>query len=309
MSDDAIEPHPAAPADGNSALSEAEMERLVAPARRDRIFRIASYFSPILILLFWELASRGGLVDRRFFPPPTAIAGTAWQMIASLEIFVHIWATFQRVLVGYVMGAIPGLAFGLALGMSSRLNRVLGPIFAALYPVPKIAILPLILLLFGIGELSKYIVVAIGVFFLMFYNTLSGVRQTPEIYLDVARNAGASRLQIFTRIANSGGTAEHLHRPPAVRRDRLYRDCGDRVPRSAKWRRLLHLGLMAGVRRGAHVRRRGRDLADGLPDASRPRSSRAPFRSLVETLGRLVTPRSSGLGTGKRTTRAGCQHR
>jgi NitT/TauT family transport system permease protein len=201
MNGSTIDPRSGEGQGGNAALSASEMERLVAPARRDRIFRIVSYFSPLLILLFWELASRGGLVDRRFFPPPSAIAETAWKMTASGEIFVHIWATFQRVAIGYVLGAIPGLAFGLALGMSSRLNRVLGPIFAALYPVPKIAILPLILLLFGIGELSKWIVVAIGVFFLMFYNTLSGVRQTPQIYLDVARNAGASRLQTFARIA------------------------------------------------------------------------------------------------------------
>ena len=70
--------------------------------------------------------------------------------------------------------------------MSTRLNRVLGPIFSALYPVPKIAILPLILLFFGIGEMSKYVVVAIGVFFLMFYNTLRRAAN-PQIYLDVAQ--------------------------------------------------------------------------------------------------------------------------
>lgn len=189
------------PAAEPQSLTADQQERLVAPARSDRIYRIVSYFSPLLILLFWEVASQSGLVDRRFIPPPSSIVDTAWKMISSGELFVHIWATFQRVAVGYVMGAIPGLALGLLLGTSMRLNRVLGPIFAALYPVPKIAILPLILLFFGIGELSKYVVVAIGVFFLMFYNTLNGVRQTPQIYLDVARNAGASRLQTFTRIA------------------------------------------------------------------------------------------------------------
>ena len=189
------------PAAEPQSLTADQQARLVAPARSDRIYRIVSYFSPLLILLFWEVASQSGLVDRRFIPPPSSIVDTAWKMISSGELFVHIWATFQRVAVGYVMGAIPGLALGLLLGTSMRLNRVLGPIFAALYPVPKIAILPLILLFFGIGELSKYVVVAIGVFFLMFYNTLNGVRQTPQIYLDVARNAGASRLQTFTRIA------------------------------------------------------------------------------------------------------------
>jgi NitT/TauT family transport system permease protein len=146
------------------ALSGDQTARLIAPARRERILRVVSYFGPVLIIVFWEISSRIGLVDRRFFPPPSAIVDTAWQMIASYEIFIHIWATFQRVAVGFVMGAIPGLVAGLALGSSSRLNRIVGPIFAALYPVPKIAILPLILLIFGIGEMSKYVVVAIGVF-------------------------------------------------------------------------------------------------------------------------------------------------
>src|SRR5690606_16670730 len=93
------------------------------------------------------------------------------------------------------------LVLGLILGLSAPIRRILGPVFAALYPVPKIAILPLILLIFGPGDASKYVIIAIGVFFLMLYNTLGGVVQTPQIYLDVAKNARASRFQTFVRIA------------------------------------------------------------------------------------------------------------
>lgn len=183
------------------SLTPEQIERLKAPARRDNTYRILSYFSPLLLLLFWEVAAQSGMIDRRFFPPPSAIAGTAWQMIVSLELFEHIGATLRRVWVGYAMGAFPGVLLGLILGLSTPLRRVFAPIFAALYPVPKIAILPLILLIFGIGDASKFVVIAIGVFFLMFYNTLGGVMQIPQIYLDVARNAGASPLQTFRRIA------------------------------------------------------------------------------------------------------------
>lgn len=182
-------------------LSEEDLRRLRAPARRERIFRIISYFSPLLLLVLWELASRFGVIDRRFFPPPSTVVVTAWQMVVSLELFVHMGATLRRVVVGYVLGAIPGIFLGLLLGLYTPLRRVLGPIFAALYPVPKIAILPLILLIFGVGDASKFVVIAIGVFFLLFYNTLGGVMQTPQIYLDVARNAGATRVQTFLRIA------------------------------------------------------------------------------------------------------------
>lgn len=185
----------------HSSLSPDEIERLKAPARRDAIYRVFSYFSPLLLLLMWELAAQASLIDRRFFPPPSAIAGTAWRMIVSLELFEHIGATLRRVSVGYAIGAVPGVLLGLVLGLSVPLRRVLGPIFAALYPVPKIAILPLILLIFGVGDASKFVVIAIGVFFLMFYNTLGGVMQIPQIYLDVANNAGATRFQTFRRIA------------------------------------------------------------------------------------------------------------
>lgn len=184
-----------------NTLSAEQVSRLKAPVLRERRYRTLSLFSPLLILLFWELSSRFGLVDARFFPAPTAITGTAWKMIASLELFGHIGATMWRVINGYVLGAIPGIAMGLLLGLSAPLRRVLSPIFAALYPVPKIAILPLILLIFGVGDASKFVVIGIGVFFLLFYNTLGGVMQIPQIYLDVANNAGASRWQTFWRIA------------------------------------------------------------------------------------------------------------
>ena len=152
-------------------LTEEQWRRLRAPARRERIIRIASYFSPLLLLLLWELSSQFNLIDRRFFPAPSTIASTAWRMTVSLELFEHIGATLRRVGIGYVMGAVPGIVMGLVLGLSRPVRRLLGPIFAALYPVPKIAILPLILLIFGVGDASKFVVIAIGVFFLMFYNT------------------------------------------------------------------------------------------------------------------------------------------
>lgn len=182
-------------------LTEDELRRLKTPARREKLFRFASYFSPLLLLLIWELSSQLNLIDRRFFPAPSAIAETAWRMIVSLELFEHMGATLRRVGIGYMMGAIPGITLGLILGLSQPARRIFGPIFSALYPVPKIAILPLILLIFGVGDASKFVVIAIGVFFLMFYNTMGGVLQTPQIYMDVARNAGANRFQTFRRIA------------------------------------------------------------------------------------------------------------
>ena len=87
------------------------------------------------------------------------------------------------------------------LGVFTKARVVVAPILSALYVVPKIAIFPLVLVIFGIGDSSKWVIVAIGAFFLAFFNTLTGVMQTPRIYLDVARNTGASRLQFFSTVA------------------------------------------------------------------------------------------------------------
>jgi hypothetical protein len=258
-------------------LTEDEWRRLKAPARRERIFRVASYFSPLLLLLLWELSSQFNLIDRRFFPAPSAIADTAWRMIVSLELFQHIGATLRRVGIGYLMGAVPGIVIGLILGLSQPVRRVLGPIFAALYPVPKIAILPLILLIFGVGDASKFVVIAIGVFFLMFYNTMGGVMQTPQ-------KRRRNPLPDLLARGLSRRAAQHLHRAEARGRLLLHHHRGRRVPRRAQWCRLLHLGILADLCRLAHVRRHRGDLGHGLPHHSGARGAGAAVRALGQAL-------------------------
>src|SRR5690606_20434440 len=112
--------------------------------------------------------------------------------------------SMQRMAVGFVMGAVPGLLLGLAMGLFGPVRTIFQPLVAALYPLPKIALLPLILLIFGLGEMSKYFTVAIGVFFLMTINTMAGVLNVPTIYLDVARNLRASRWRVYTTVALPG---------------------------------------------------------------------------------------------------------
>ncbi len=106
--------------------------------------------------------------------------------------------------IGFLVGAIPGLVIGLTMGLFPLVRAALEPMVAALYPIPKIALLPLIMILFGIGEWSKYATIAIGVFFLVLINTVAGVVNIERIYLDVARNFGASRKDYYTTIALPG---------------------------------------------------------------------------------------------------------
>ena len=186
--------------------------RTARPARgtRGRFFedvageRLIGVASPVILLALWEAAGRAGALDQRFFPAPSAIAGTLVALLQSGELVEHTWTSLGRIAIGFTIGAVPGLVLGIAMGLSRLVRAALKPVVGALYPVPKTAIFPLLLLVFGIGEPSKYAIVAIGVFFLVLINTMAGVLAIEPVYLDVGRNFGAGRTQVFRTIALPG---------------------------------------------------------------------------------------------------------
>jgi ABC-type nitrate/sulfonate/bicarbonate transport system permease component len=157
--------------------------------------------SPLLLLVIWEAASRLGWLDSRFFPPPSSIVTELFALIGSGELMVDLGWTLQRVVIGFCLGAIPAIALGLVMGLSPTLSAILRPIIAVIYPIPKIALFPLIMLMFGLGETSKWVIVAIAVFFQVFFSTFAGVANIERIYIDVATNFGASRWQAYRLIA------------------------------------------------------------------------------------------------------------
>lgn len=161
-------------------------------------------WSPMLALGIWEGLARGGFIDTRFFPAPSAIIVALYELAQTTQFWHDIGLSLQRMLIGFVMGAVPGLLLGLAMGLFKPVRDIFHPLVAALYPLPKIAILPLVLLMFGLGEGSKYVIVAIGAFFNMVINSSAGVLNTPKIYFDVAKNLGASRWQTYMTVALPG---------------------------------------------------------------------------------------------------------
>jgi NitT/TauT family transport system permease protein len=189
------------PVTATETVEVASIEAAVRPTTWQRIGPRVALLSPIAILVVWEVLSSTNTIDRRFFPPPSQIVGQLSNERTMARLPNDVVASVSRIIVGFAIGSGLGLATGLLLGMF-RLPRVLlSPVFAALYPVPKIAIFPLLLIIFGLGDASKWAAIAIGAFFLVFYNTLSGVLHIPTIYLDVARNAGASRARMFRTVA------------------------------------------------------------------------------------------------------------
>src|SRR5438105_1023349 len=177
-----------------------EQARLSARRRE----RIMSFASPLGLLLIWEIAGRLGLIDVRFFPVPSSIIGMMIEMLMSGELIEHVLISLQRILLGFLLGGIPAIVLGIVMGISRPVRALVDPLIVATYPIPKSSILPFILLIFGLGEMSKVVMVAIGVFFPIAINSTAGVLQISPVYLDVGKSFKASRWDTFRTIALPG---------------------------------------------------------------------------------------------------------
>ena len=183
---------------------EVEQREWKSRQTKERLKQMLTIASPIFLLLLWEVASRTGMLDIRFFPPPSAIVGTFFGMISSGELAGHVSVSLYRIFGGFLLGVIPGVVIGLLMGLYSPIRHFVSPIVMALMPIPTLALLPIIIILFGIGDLSKVITIAGSVFFPVVINTAAGVINIDDIYLDVAKNYGAGRVNFFFKIALPG---------------------------------------------------------------------------------------------------------
>ena len=145
-----------------------------------------------------------GIGDRRFIPAPSDIARRFVSSQRAASSTWHTAVTLYRVCIGYVIGAVPAVAVGLLMAMFKPVRIFFDPLIAALFPIPKIALMPLLLLAFGFGDASKIALVAIAVFFPVIVNTYVGAANIDKIYWDVAKNYGASQYVMFTRIVFFG---------------------------------------------------------------------------------------------------------
>ncbi len=151
-----------------------------------------SVASILCLLAIWELVCQSGVVSSLFLPAPSAIINALLEMIADGEIGVSLAASMYRILAGFFIGSLIGLAVGLVTGTSALMDKISTPIVNAIYPIPKIALLPLFILWLGIGELSKVTIIALGVFFPVAMNTYSGVKNVDTLLLKVAASFNAS---------------------------------------------------------------------------------------------------------------------
>ncbi len=175
-----------------------------ASAKRETFIRLIAFLSPSLLLVLWEALSRLGFVDVRLFSRPSLIFCALWPLVKSGELWKHACVSAQRILIGFLGGAVPGVIVGCSMGLFPPLRASLMPLVASTFPIPKLAIMPLILIVFGLGEASKVFTIGVGVFYLVLINSMTGVLSIEPIYLDVAKNFGASTRRFYLTVALPG---------------------------------------------------------------------------------------------------------
>ena len=155
---------------------------------------------PVSLLALWELACAFGLLNPFFFPAPSRIFTAAVDGISTGSLLPDLGMTLSRIFTGFVLGGTIGYAAGLLTGTNRRFRALFEPMFSALYTVPKIAILPIFLSIFGLGEPPKIALVAFTVFFYVWVYTLQAVLNIEQNYLDVARTYTTSRRSILVNV-------------------------------------------------------------------------------------------------------------
>lgn len=159
-----------------------------------------SLISFCLILLVWEFVSWRQWVPPLFLPAPSAILAEGWAMIKTGLIFKHILASLGRILWGFLIACSLGIGVGILIGFFSIPEAVGNPIIAATFPIPKIAILPLLILWLGIGEASKVAVIVLGVFFPVVINIYTGVKNVDPLLIKAALSLGSNRTRIIRKV-------------------------------------------------------------------------------------------------------------
>lgn len=151
-----------------------------------------------VLLVAWQLAWMLGLPS--YVLSPLQILTDFFSALGSRELYVHAGSSLLRALPGFVIGSALGVAFGLVAGVSRRFDETFSPAIFLTYPVPKIVMLPLFMLWFGIGDVSKILIIALACFYPTFINAYQGAKVTPKILVWSGLNMGAGRWRVFRSV-------------------------------------------------------------------------------------------------------------
>jgi NitT/TauT family transport system permease protein len=173
---------------------------IATPVTRRILWRLTcAVVSLTVVLVVWQL-SVGTLLNAALVATPAATFGKAWTMIQSGELFGHVAVSLRRVIIGYVTGCVLGILFGAIIGRYRLVADFVDPVIELIRPISPVALVPLAMLWFGIGESSKYFIIIYATIVVVLLNTAAGVSRTPEMRIHAARCLGATDLQLFWKV-------------------------------------------------------------------------------------------------------------
>jgi sulfonate transport system permease protein len=194
------------------------MERLISTFPRTRGAARAAFESthlrraigPLAILVVWQLLSSTGLVSARVLAAPTVVAETGWNLLATGELQNHLWVSLGRVARGLLLGVTTGLVLALVAGLFRLGEDLLDPAIQMLRTLPVLALVPLFILWFGIGETPKVLLVALGTLFPVYLNTYAGIRSIDVKLIEAASTMGLNRLGLIAHVILPGALPSAL---------------------------------------------------------------------------------------------------
>ncbi len=172
--------------------------------------RLLPWIVPTLIIAFWQISSQAGWLSTRILPEPWAVLKAFWALSASGEMWRHVATSTWRAAVGFAIGGGLGLALGMLTGTFRTAETLLDSSFQMVRNIPPLALIPLVILWFGIDETAKLFLVSLGVFFPIYLNTFHGIRSVDPGLIEMARSYGLSGWRLYTQVILPGATASIL---------------------------------------------------------------------------------------------------
>ncbi|CAM5414326.1 aliphatic sulfonate ABC transporter permease SsuC [Eoetvoesiella caeni] len=175
------------------------------PRTANRILnRLAPWMLPAAVLVFWQMAVDSGLLSSQLLPAPTAVLRAGWELTVTGEIWEHLAISSYRAVAGFAIGGGLGLILGMLTGLSRWNELLLDSSMQMVRNIPHLALIPLVILWFGIDEGAKIFLVALGTLFPIYINTYYGIRNLNGDLIEMARNYGLSGWALFRQVVLPG---------------------------------------------------------------------------------------------------------
>jgi len=166
--------------------------------------RAVPWLVPVAVLALWQLASQVGLLSTRILPEPWAVVKAFWALAVTGEMWGHVWTSTWRAVSGFAIGGSLALSLGLLTGSLRWAETLLDSSLQMVRNIPPLALIPLVILWFGIDESAKLFLVSIGVFFPIYLNTFHGIRSVDKGLIEMARSYGLSGWRLYREVILPG---------------------------------------------------------------------------------------------------------